>query len=73
MIAMSSRGRRLDAEWKALRAASHHWGRRLRAFAQRRAEQQRPGMPPSEMASHEEMRRGKWRMNYERDEDGRLV
>jgi hypothetical protein len=71
-ISESAQQRRLEAEWMALRNRSHRWANRLLAFAHWRRQQQAKPEPPSRLASAEEMRRGKWQMNHERDASGRL-
>jgi hypothetical protein len=71
-ISESAQHRRLEAEWTVLRNRSHRWANRLLAFAHWRRQQQAKPERPQTLASAEEMRRGKWQMNHERDASGRL-
>jgi len=59
--------RDLAAEWDRLRGVRRRWGFSL-VRSHQRQERHRPPL-----ASAAEMQRAKWKMNYERDENGRLV
>lgn len=66
-MSAEAQSRHLEDEWARLRAGVHRWGVQFIARHQRHPRHRPP------LASAAEMKRAKWKMNYERDEDGRLV